>query len=136
MLSPLFFFSDLNNYITFYGADRLHSIVGITSKTAQSYANVDAHQWGGELTGTATLTAKLQMYGSVAYARGTKVPQPQNNIRSSNLFQVPPLKAALNVQYEHRLLLFGGSRVFLQDGKTTSIRTRTSKLPLVIRYSI
>ncbi len=101
-LSPLFFFSDLNNYVTLYGANRLHPVTGVFSKKAQSYANVQAHQWGGELTGSAPLAARIQAYGSLALVRGTKVPQPESNLRSSNLFQVPPLKATLNLRYEHR----------------------------------
>ena len=127
-LSPLFFFSDLNNYIALYGADRLYALKGVTSKTAQSYANVSAHQWGGELTGTAPLAARIQMYGSLAYARGTKVPQPQNNIHSSNLFQVPPLKAALNVQYERRHFTSEVSSVFTgrQDHVDTDENEQTT----------
>ena len=101
-LSPLVFFSNLNNYITLYAANRMQAVQGVTSMRAQSYANVQAHQWGGELAGSAPLPGGLQLYGSLAYARGTKVPQPGNNIESSNLFQVPPLKSILNLRYEHR----------------------------------
>jgi iron complex outermembrane receptor protein len=102
VLNPLFFFSDLDDAITLYGANRLQALPGVLSKKAQTYTNVQAHQWGGEITGSAPLTAGIQVYGSLAYVRGTKVPQPQNNIHSSNLFQVPPLKTTMNVRYERR----------------------------------
>ena len=101
-LSPLVFFGKLDNDITLYAASLLQMVPGVMSKTAETYANVQAHQWGGELTGSAPITTSLAAYGSLSYSRGTKVPQPVNSIFSSNLFQVPPLKGQLNLRYEHR----------------------------------
>jgi iron complex outermembrane receptor protein len=46
-LSPLFFFSDLDNYITLYVANRLQAVSGVSSTKAQSYANVQAHRSPG-----------------------------------------------------------------------------------------
>ena len=103
-LSPLFFFSDLDNYITLYAANRIPGAAGVKATKAQSYANVQAHQWGGELTATAPLPGGLQFLGNFAYARGTKAPQPENNIHSSNLFQVPPPTATMNLRYDRRAL--------------------------------
>jgi iron complex outermembrane receptor protein len=99
-LSPLFFFSDLSNYITLYAANRQQTVAGVSSTKAQSYANVQAHQWGGELTSSAPIAKGLRADETFAYTRGTKVPQPGNNIFSSNLFQVPPIRSTLDLRYE------------------------------------
>ena len=85
-ISPLFYFSNLDHYITLYGANLLKAAPGVTSTTAQSYANVHAHEWGAELTSNASLPAGLHARGTLSWTRGTKVPQPANNIFSSNLF--------------------------------------------------
>jgi iron complex outermembrane recepter protein len=98
-LSPLVYFSKLDNYIELYAANRLQAVSGVSSMKAQSYANVEAHQWGGELTGNAQIASGLAAMGTVSYSRGTKTPQPASNIVSSNLFQVPPLRSQLELQY-------------------------------------
>ena len=101
-LSPLLFFSKLDNDIILYGAKRLQDGANVTSMTAQSYANAQAHQWGGELTGSASIMDGLTTLGTLSYTRGTKVPQPANNILSSNLFQVPPIRSQLSLRYGRR----------------------------------
>jgi iron complex outermembrane receptor protein len=101
-LRPLIFFSKLDNYVALYSAGLQQAVTGVMSTTAQTYANVQAHQWGGELTGRVPLSSFLSLYGGLAYTRGTKVPQPANNIYSSNLFQVPPLRSELNLRYEQK----------------------------------
>ncbi len=110
-LSPLLFFSDLDNYITLYGANRLQAVPGVSSTKAQSYANVQAHQWGGELTASAPISASLTALGTLSYTRGTKVPQPANNILSSNLFQVPPIRSQLDLRYEKRAFHAGATAI-------------------------
>lgn len=99
-LSPLLYFSDLGNYITLYAAKLLQAEAGVMSTETQSYANLQAHQWGGELTGSAPIAKGFATNGTFSYTRGTKVPQPGNNILSSNLFQVPPIKSTLDLLYE------------------------------------
>ena len=101
-LSPLLFFSKIDNDITFYAATIQQAIPGVKSKTAKTYANLQAYQWGGELAGSAPITSFLVAYGNLSYTRGTKVPQPGIAILSSNLFQVPPLKSQLTLRYEKK----------------------------------
>jgi len=103
-LSPLFFFSDLRNTITLYAADIEQMVTGVVSMQAQSYANVQAHQWGGELSANAPIAKGIDAHGCLSYARGTKVPQPANNILSSNLFQVPPIQSMVDLRYAKRNL--------------------------------
>lgn len=106
-LSPLAYFSKLDNYITLYGANREQAVSGVSSMKAESYANVQAYMWGGELTGSAPITQSLTLHGNLAYTRGTKRTDPQENMYSPNLFQVPPLTARLNLRYENRGLYAG-----------------------------
>lgn len=101
-LSPHAFFSWLNNDITLYAATREQAATGVKSAQAQSYANVDAHRWGGELTAGAPMSNDLAAEAALSYVRGTKAPQPQNGILSSNLFQVPPLRARFDLRYVRR----------------------------------
>jgi iron complex outermembrane receptor protein len=99
-LSPHGFFSALGNDIVLYAATRTQAVSGVQSAQAQSYAGVSAHRWGGELAAAAPLGSRFAAEATLSYVRGTKVPQPANNIRSSNLFQVPPLRAQFNLRYE------------------------------------
>lgn len=108
-VSPLLFFSNLDNYITLYAATRQQAVSGVMSTKAQSYANVQAHQWGGELTASAPIAGGLSTQGTLGYTRGDKVPLPPNNILSSNLFQTPPMRAQLDLRYERRNLYAGAS---------------------------
>ncbi|MGC9293394.1 MAG: carboxypeptidase regulatory-like domain-containing protein [Acidobacteriaceae bacterium] len=103
-LAPLVFFSDLDNYITLYSAYRMVPVTGVKSNTAETYANIEAHQWGGEITGSASISPSLVAYASFTYDRGTKVPQPANNMYSSNLFQVPPPTGQVDIRYERKNL--------------------------------
>lgn len=110
-MTPLFFFSNLDNYVTMYEANRLQAVLGVSSATAQSYANVQAHQWGGELAASAQISRFLTAMGTLSYTRGTKIPQPGNNILSSNLFQVPPIRSQFDMRYEKRAFYAGASAI-------------------------
>lgn len=126
-LSPLVFFSDLRNDITLYGASRAQTVTGVSSMQAQSYANVPAHQWGGELEGSAPLAHGLLASGTLSYTRGTKVPQPAIGISSRNLFQVPPLRAQLRLQYERRGLYAGAESMV--TGRQSHVDTDENEQP-------
>ncbi len=126
-LSPLLFFSDLKNYITQYGADKMQTVSGVTSMEAESYTNVQAHQWGGELTGNVPVTQGLSAAGTLSYTRGTKVPQPAIGIYSSNLFQVPPLRAQLNLEYERHGVYAGAGAIV--TGRQDHVDTDENEQP-------
>ncbi|HWA93703.1 MAG TPA: TonB-dependent receptor [Terracidiphilus sp.] len=109
--SPLIYFSKLDNDITLYGADRMQMVSGVNAMMAQSYQNVQAHQWGGELTAGAPIAGGFAVRETLNYTRGTKVPQPANNILSPNLFQVPPIRSQLAVRYERHALYTEGESI-------------------------
>ncbi len=127
MLSPLVYFSKLDNDITLYGANRIQSVTGVNAMTAQSYQNVQAHQWGGELTGSAPLAAGFSTRGTLSYTRGNKIPQPANNILSPNLFQVPPIRAQIALRYERRTLY--GEADSVVTGRQNRVDTDENEQP-------
>lgn len=126
-LRPLVYFSNLANDITLYPATMMGSSAAMSPMSAQSYANVQAYEYGGELTGSAPLTNALGISGTLAYARGVKVPQPSNNIFSSNLFQVPPMQGQLNLRYERQALYAEASTII--TGRQSHVDTDENELP-------
>jgi iron complex outermembrane receptor protein len=125
-LSPNLYFSKLDNDITLYAANLMQPVTGVMSMMAQSYANVQAHQWGGELAGSAPIVNTLAVSGTLSYARGTKVPQPSSAILSSNLFQVPPLRVQVNVRYERKA--FFGEASSILTGRQDHVDTDENEL--------
>lgn len=126
-VSPLFYFSSLDNYITLYGANLLQAVPGVTSMQAQSYANIQAHEWGGELTAAAPMPGGLNASGTLSWTRGTKVPEPANHIFSSNLFQVPPVTAQIDLRYERREMYAGATAIV--TGRQDHVDTDENELP-------
>jgi len=126
-ISPQFFFSNLDNYITLYGADRLEAVSGVSAMRAQTYTNVQAHQWGGGLTANAPIAGGLNASGTLSWTRGTKVPQPSNNIFSSNLFQVPPVRAQFNLRYERKKTYAGATAIV--TGRQNHVDTDENEQP-------
>jgi iron complex outermembrane receptor protein len=126
-INPLIFFSSLDNDISLYSANRIEAAPGVTSTTAQSYANVQAYEWGGELTAGAPLGGGLRTFGTLSWTRGTKVPQPSNNIVSSNLFQIPPVRAQVDLRYERQGLHAAATSIV--TGRQDHVDTDEMELP-------
>ena len=126
--SPLFYFSDLRNYITLYSASRLQPEMGVDSMRAQSYANLQAHQWGEQLTGSAYLGQGLSMLGSLTFDRGTKKTDQALDIKSPNLFQVPPLTSHLRLRYQRGALYsqFGATVTGPQNHVDTDVHEQAT----------
>ena len=89
-LRPNFFYSVLNNFIL------------VNNQIARTYSNVDARIYGGETTWGLTVTPALSLTGGGSYSRGTVTPQPSINIRSTNLPEMPPLRAWSSLRWIHR----------------------------------
>ncbi|WP_164981631.1 TonB-dependent receptor [Silvibacterium dinghuense] len=101
--TPQVFFSKLDNDVTLHVAmPQQMDMSTMSSMNAETYGNVQAYLWGAEANGSAPLGTNLMLNGSYTVTRGTKVPQPDNHIESSNLFQVPPVRATLNLTYERK----------------------------------
>jgi iron complex outermembrane receptor protein len=84
------FYSDLENYI--YQEKNLSGY--------QSYTNIDAHIYGGDIKASVDLAHGFSLNGGIAYQRGRKDSHPDNN-NDDDLGQIAPLKGRLALNYNN-----------------------------------
>ena len=84
------FYSDLKNYI--YQENN--------SGGYRTYTNIDAHIYGGDIKMGVDLLRGFSLDGGVAYQRGRKDTQPENN-DDQDLAQIAPLKSRLALNYNN-----------------------------------
>ncbi|RMD46314.1 MAG: TonB-dependent receptor [Aquificota bacterium] len=85
------FYSDLTDYVY------LTVVQNDAPKPAQSYQNIDAHIYGGDINLTGVLNENLSVELGVAYQRGKK---DSGNYTDSDLAEIPPLKTRLAFKYD------------------------------------
>ena len=83
------FYSDLKDYI--------YQEVNIAGY--QSYTNIDAHIYGGDIKAGVDLIYGFSLDGGIAYQRGRKDSYSDNN-KDKDLGQIAPLKSRLALKYE------------------------------------
>ena len=66
----------------------------------QSYTNIDARLWGGDIKATVALPHDFSVSGGVAYQKGRKESYPENN-HDDDLGQIAPLKTQLALSYNN-----------------------------------
>ncbi|MDD4995746.1 MAG: TonB-dependent receptor [Patescibacteria group bacterium] len=69
------------------------------SNGVRTYTNIDAYLVGGDATAAFDLAYGFALEGGVAYQRGKKLAQPENN-NDKNLAEICPLKAKLALNYD------------------------------------
>jgi len=69
------------------------------SNGVRTYTNIDAYLVGGDATAAIDLAYGFALEGGVAYQRGKKLDQPENN-NDKNLAEICPLKAKLALNYD------------------------------------
>ena len=84
------FYSDLEDYI--YQENNLAGF--------QSYTNIDAHIWGGDIKADVVLMHGFSLEGGLAYQRGRKDSHLDNN-NDDDLGQIAPLKGRLALNYNN-----------------------------------
>ncbi len=92
----------VDSFITLYDQDRINNVPGVMNTRARSYANVDAFLRGFTLGGTAALSSRIYLAGNLSYLRGTKDADPERNIFSTNLGEMPPLSARLALRWQNQ----------------------------------
>ncbi len=95
-----FFSNWVSDYVTVRRAAKVNALPGIMNSNARSYANVDARIWGTELQLVYAVDPRVYFSSGLAYARGTQDPQPDMNIRSTNLAEVPPLNSRAGLRFD------------------------------------
>lgn len=98
----LSYYSRLDNFIVVHNQRRLQMMPGVMNTTARSYENVDARMYGGEITYGLALTSRWTLSGGLAYTRSGKDARPERGIFSTNLPEIPPLKARSGLRYGRR----------------------------------
>ena len=84
------FFSQVDDYI----------YQQVNNGGIQSYTNIDARLWGGDIKATVALPRDFSVSGGVAYQKGRKESYPENN-HDDDLGQIAPLKAKLALSYNN-----------------------------------
>lgn len=94
------YYNAVANYIAVYSVPRQVMVAGIMNTAARSYASVDARQRGVEANGSATISGPLTISGDVSYVRGTMTPRREIGLTSTNLAEMPPLRARLRARLD------------------------------------
>jgi iron complex outermembrane receptor protein len=94
------FYSFVQDYITVHNQSKVNNVV--PNNNARSYENVDAQFFGGEVDLKLSLTQELFLFGGMSYVQARKETKPgsPNNINSSNVAEIPPLKTRLALRYD------------------------------------
>jgi len=91
----------VHDYIAVYSAPRQAMVAGVMNSLARSYANVDARLKGVEASGSVTVRTPFTISGDLAYVRGTMTPDASLGITSTNLAEMPPLRARLRARLDN-----------------------------------
>ena len=84
-------YSDLENYIYQKGKQ--------TEESHQSWTNIDAHLWGGDISGVFSLSDSFNLETGIAYYRGKKDSQPDSFNQDEDLANMTPLKSRLGFRF-------------------------------------
>jgi iron complex outermembrane receptor protein len=110
------FLNQVDGFITVTEQARLQVVPGVMNARARTWANVDAKLRGGELAATFTLTDRLVVSSDLSYVRGTQTPVPELGVLSSDLPEIPPLRATGRLRYDDGRL-FASLEGVLVDGQ-------------------
>lgn len=116
-LRTVFFFSRLDDYIALHRQVRLHVQPGVMNLVSQSYTNVDARMYGGEISMSLPVGKFIAVSGGASITRGSKDTNPLIAVLNSNLAEMPPAKSWLNVRYANKWF-------YAQAGGTASAAQR------------
>jgi iron complex outermembrane receptor protein len=94
------FWNRVDDYVTVREAERLEAGPGGVNARARTWANVDATLVGGEASGSLALANRVFFSGDVSWVRGSQEPRPEEGILSSELAEMPPLRARLGLRYD------------------------------------
>ena len=131
---PTLFYSKLNDYIIVNNQPQLNapgapSMGGMGTAKARSYTNVDARIYGGEISYAVALPAAFSISGGGSYSRGVNTVKPAAGVFSSNLPEMPPLRAWAALRYVRGLLFaeVGGTAANQQGRVDSDLKeTRTA----------
>jgi iron complex outermembrane recepter protein len=115
-IKPAMFYSRLSDLIVIHNQRRRSMVPGVMNPMARSYENIDARQYGGEITYGAPMGTRWLISGGASYVRGGKDVNPELGIFNSNLPEIPPLRARTAVRY--------GTRRWFAEAEGIATRTQ------------
>ena len=94
-----FFYSSVDNYIVVNNQPQLN--MSMLPPSATSFTNVGARLYGGELEYGVSLPYGFSLNGGGGYTKGGGTLKPQAGVLSTNLPEMPPLRAWTALRYAH-----------------------------------
>ncbi|HWR16798.1 MAG TPA: TonB-dependent receptor [Terriglobales bacterium] len=98
-LRVLFYFSKLDDYIALHRQRRVNNVPGVMNSVSQSYANLNAQMYGGEINLSQPIGKFVALSGGASLTRGSKDTNPVIDVFNSNIVELPPTKSWLNIRY-------------------------------------
>jgi iron complex outermembrane recepter protein len=124
-LKPVLFYSMLGDYIVLHNQPLVNTLPSPPGPAAaRAYENVDARLYGGEVSYAVSVTNNLSVSGGSSYSRGIRERKPSANILSTNLAEMPPLRAWTAVRYVHKIAFveLGGLAVSRQTSVDADLK--------------
>ncbi|MGD8896207.1 MAG: TonB-dependent receptor [Acidobacteriota bacterium] len=121
------FASRIGDFITVREADRRHDMPGIANSQARVWTNVDASLLGGEASFSFSAARHVFLSGDLSLVRGRQRPQPEENVLSRDLPEMPPLRATLGIRYDDSRLF--GAVDLVAAGRQDRVNTDLNEEP-------
>jgi iron complex outermembrane recepter protein len=91
----------INDYVTVLDKARANPIAGIMNSQARTYENVEARMYGTELQVALSLSRQVSFSTTLSYVRGKQEAIPSLGILSTNLAEIPPLSARIQLRFDN-----------------------------------
>lgn len=92
--------SRIDDYIAVHEQPRQVALAGVMNARARSYTNLLARLRSLEVEGGVQLSPRLHLSGEVSSVGGTQDPDAARGITSTDLAEIPPLRARLRLRYD------------------------------------
>jgi len=124
-VKPTLYYSSVDNYILVNNQPQLNMpMMSMLPPSATSYTNIGARLYGGELEYEMSLPYGFSLSGGGGYTKGSGDRKPQAGVLSTNLPEIPPLRAWTALRYVHNYLFaeVGGIAASAQNLVDTDLK--------------
>ncbi len=121
------FASGITDFISIREAHRLQEVPGVENTRARVWTNVDATLVGGEASFSFLAARHVFLSGDLSWVQGTQEPRPEENILSSDLPEMPPLRGTLGIRYDDSRLF--GALDLVAAGRQDRVNTDLNEEP-------
>src|SRR5664279_826577 len=124
-VKPTVYYSSVDNYILVNNQPQLNvPMMSMLPPSATSYTNIEARLYGGELEYEISLPYGFSLSGGGGYTKGGGTLKPQAGVLSTNLPEMPPLRAWTALRYAHNYVFaeLGGIAAAAQNLVDTDLK--------------